>query len=698
MHPRPFLIIALLLFSELMSFAQAGDVAAPAILADEVWEVEITGSGINVAILSTGIDNEHPGLAGKFVAGYDAVCYMHTDIPRCLLAGNGGRQDDGSFDPDDGNQHGTAIAGMVTSTGLLADGTLTGYRGAAPDAALVDVKIGSDVGAGPFENYLTEQEVYESAMNGLQWVIDHRDDAWPGVDEVNHGIDVMVVPWGITSHEDGGSDGTDMHSRKLDMAVEAGIVVVTAIGNDGPDNDGLSGMAASSLAITVAAIDDQNTIDRSDDTIASYSSRGPRRDNNDGYPYDELKPDVSAPGTNIVQAEGCYTSGGCNNNVPGQDASNNGYSARGSGTGYAAAYVAGVAALVLEANPDLTPAEVKEIIKITADRDDLDWATYPELDPYWNRAYGYGMVNASAAVRFAMALLSSAHINSIFPSPTRTGEEVFFNGSAETAGSENITAYQWSSSLDGELSKETNFSTDNLSAGNHTILFRVQLDGLWWSNWNTSVLSVIINTPPVAIIEVIAPSPVEMGSTVTFSGIGSDSDGSVVAYQWTSSIDGELGLEANFSSSNLSLGAHVITFQVQDNYGLQSNEASALLFVGIGPLANAGDNVSVTPNVLVQFSGAGTDEDGNIVNYEWDFDGDGVYEWSSSENGLTTYIYNNEGTFTAVLRVTDNDGFTSTDSRVITVGDDDEGFLPAPSLAAAVAAVAVIALRRPRKP
>ena len=139
-------------------------------------------------------------------------------------------------------------------------------------------------------------------------------------------------------------------------------------------------------------------------------------------------------------------------------------------------------------------------------------------------------------------------------------------------------------------------------------------------------------------------------------------------------------------------------FQVQDNYGLQSNEASALLFVGIGPLANAGDNVSVTPNVLVQFSGAGTDEDGNIVNYEWDFDGDGVYEWSSSENGLTTYIYNNEGTFTAVLRVTDNDGFTSTDSRVITVGDDGGGGIPAPSLAASVAAVAVIALRRPRKP
>ena len=108
----------------------------------------------------------------------------------------------------------------------------------------------------------------------------------------------------------------------------------------------------------------------------------------------------------------------------------------------------------------------------------------------------------------------------------------------------------------------------------------------------------------------------------------------------------------------------------------------------------------------VQFNGAGTDDDGVIVLYEWDFNNDGVFEWSSEENGRITNIYNKEGTYTAVLRVTDNDGFTATDSRVITVskagddggGDDDGGGLPAPSLAASVAAVAVIALRRPRKP
>ena len=103
------------------------------------------------------------------------------------------------------------------------------------------------------------------------------------------------------------------------------------------------------------------------------------------------------------------------------------------------------------------------------------------------------------------------------------------------------------------------------------------------------------------------------------------------------------------------------------------------------------------------FNGQVTDEDGAIVKYGWDFDNNGVYDWSSSTDGLTTHIYDNEGTYTAVLRATDDDGFTSTDSRVITVskagdggGGDDGGGIPAPSLAASVAAVAVIALRRRR--
>ena len=415
-----------------------GDVQTPAVKAKNsseypvgAWDFGVTGKGINIAMVDTGVDNEHPGLNTKFVAGYDAVCYMHSD-PQCILAG--GREDDGSFDPDDGNQHGTACMGMASATGIESDGSQSEFYGSAPDAGLVDVRIGTDVGAGPFENYLLEQEFYESAMNGLQWIIDHRDDAWPGVEEESHGIDIISLSWGITSHENGGSDGTDMHSRILDEAMELGVAVSNAAGNSGEDNDGLSGMSASSLSITVASTDDQNTINRTDDTIAGYSSRGPRKDNGDGNPVNELIPEISAPGTNIVQAEGWVSRGGCNNFLGG-DASQNTYTGRGSGTSYAAPAVTGVVALVWEANENLTPLQIKEVLKHTAEL--RGEASAPDVDPYWNREYGYGMVDALAAVELALFLQDSRQTPLIDPTLQSHRLNLSMNGVI------NMTGHSW---------------------------------------------------------------------------------------------------------------------------------------------------------------------------------------------------------------------------------------------------------------
>ena len=402
-----------------------GDVQTPAIKASNssvysvgAWDLGFTGKGVNIAVVDTGIDNEHPGLDGKYIAGYDAVC---TDDALCMASL---QEDDGSFDPDDQNQHGTACAGMATSTGVLPSGAPSNFTGSAPDSNLVDVRIGTAFGAGPFENYIIEQEFYESAMDGLNWVIDNKDTAWNGADNDSHGIDIISLSWGITSHETGGSDGSDMFSQVLDEATLAGVVVSVAAGNSGSDNDGLSGMGSSGLSITVGALDDKNTIDREDDGIASYSSRGPRRDNNDGNPYDEMKPDVSAPGTNIVQATACvYEEGGCYNRIPGQDASDNGYSGRGSGTSYATPAVSGVLALMIEANPDLDPLALREILRLTSERKETlssadgegveegPWATSPDLDPYWNRHFGWGMVDAYEAVQSSLLNTDTENIN-----------------------------------------------------------------------------------------------------------------------------------------------------------------------------------------------------------------------------------------------------------------------------------------------
>ena len=401
-----------------------GDVQTPAIKASNssvysvgAWDLGFTGKGVNIAVVDTGIDNEHPGLDGKYIAGYDAVC---SDDALCVASL---QEDDGSFDPDDQNQHGTACAGMAASNGILPNGEPSNFTGSAPDADLVDVRIGTAVGAGPFENYVLEQEFYESAMDGLNWVIDNKDTAWTGVENESFGIDIISLSWGITSHESGGSDGSDMFSQVLDEATLAGVTVSVAAGNDGSNNDGLSGMGSSSLSITVGALDDKNTVDRGDDGIASYSSRGPRRDNNDGNPYNEMKPDISAPGTNIIQAEACYASGSCYNRLPGQDAADNGYSGRGSGTSYAAPAVTGVIALIIEANPELNPLEIREILRLTAERretlssadgegvEEGPWATYPELDPYWNRHFGWGMADAYEAVKSALINTDLENIN-----------------------------------------------------------------------------------------------------------------------------------------------------------------------------------------------------------------------------------------------------------------------------------------------
>ena len=387
-----------------------GDVQTPAVKASNssfypvgAWDLGVSGAGVNIAMVDTGVDNEHPGLSEKFVAGYDAVCYTPSD-PICIAAGGGFRETDGTFDPDDGNQHGTACMGMAAATGIDASGAQTEFYGAAPDAALIDVRIGTDAGAGPFENYVLEQEFYESAMNGIQWIIDNKDTAWQDADGTNYGIDILSLSWGITSHEAGGSDGGDMHSEILNVAMEAGIVVSVAAGNDGPDNVGLSGMGSSSLSITVGATDDQNTINREDDTVAGYSSRGPRADNGDGNPLNELKPEISAPGSNIIQAEGCVTSGLCNNFLGG-DAADNGYTGRGSGTSYATPSVSGIIALMLEINPDLTPLEVKEILKFTAER--RGEVTQPDVDPFWNRDFGWGMADAYEAVKLSQYINQS---------------------------------------------------------------------------------------------------------------------------------------------------------------------------------------------------------------------------------------------------------------------------------------------------
>ena len=161
----------------------------------------------------------------------------------------------------------------------------------------------------------------------------------------------------------------------------------------------------------------------------------------------------------------------------------------------------------------------------------------------------------------------SASIDSISPSPADEGEVVSFSGSG-TDSSGSIVAYQWRSDIDGPLSTSVSFSNSSLSVGDHTIYLKVQdNDGEWSREVNQSLH---INALPTATIDTISPSPADEGNEVSFSGSGSDNDGTVVGYEWRSNIDGNLSTEASFSTSSLAPGEHTISFRVQDNDGAWS--------------------------------------------------------------------------------------------------------------------------------
>ena len=125
-------IILLALISLAVPHSSALDVSCRAIKArpsdvyspNTAWELGYTGKGINIAMLDSGVDDGHPSLDGKFVAGAE------------FTKGSSTKPTDGSYNPDDNSGHGTACAGVAMGTGE-SEGA---YMGVAPDAKLIDVK------------------------------------------------------------------------------------------------------------------------------------------------------------------------------------------------------------------------------------------------------------------------------------------------------------------------------------------------------------------------------------------------------------------------------------------------------------------------------------------------------------------------------------------------------------------------------
>jgi subtilisin family serine protease len=334
------------------------------------WELGATGKGVNIAIFDSGVDDNHPSFENKFIAGVDFSNTGGTITPK-----------DGSFNPDDNDGHGTSVAGIALGTG----GQDERYKGIAPDAGLVEVKVTSRLG-GRF-------------AEAMEWCIDNKNTDWnnDNIDE-NDGIDVLGVSLGLAEDN---SDGSDSMAQLVNRVAEAGIVVVVAAGNSGPDNEGFNAIAAADKVITVGNLNTQGTILRNDDVIDSTSNTGPRLDDGDTDQYDEMKPEVVAPGTNVMAPTFSPI---------GQGNINNGYNTFG-GTSAACPHIAGLCALLLEASPALRPIDIKNILRDSAEA--IGNPTMPGVSMKYNYSYGFGSVDAYEAVKMAQSYTPVNHAPTI---------------------------------------------------------------------------------------------------------------------------------------------------------------------------------------------------------------------------------------------------------------------------------------------
>lgn len=191
----------------------------------------------------------------------------------------------------------------------------------------------------------------------------------------------------------------------------------------------------------------------------------------------------------------------------------------------------------------------------------------------------------------------------------------------------------------------------------------------WWNGFVIlhQGIGPVENLAPTAEIVSVSPEIVNTGEQVTFTGTGTDTDGTVTAYNWRSSIDGPLSIAASFTTSSLSPGTHTIYFKVRDNDGAWSEEVSTTLTVNEIPNeAPTAKIISITPNPanegeIVSFKGNGSDSDGSITSCSWrsDLDGDLGSDFNITTSDLSL------GTHTIYFRVRDNRGSWAPEVSVI---------------------------------
>jgi serine protease AprX len=421
------------------------DLTADAVNASAAWNANLSGTGIGVAIIDSGISNaddlkSESGRSGTGLIG---------SLLDLLLGGGGGggasrivyQRDFVGGGTNDFYGHGTHVAGIVAGNGSksICNGCTRTFMGMAPMANLINLRVLDQNGNG----------VDSAVVAAIDEAI-----ALEGI----YNIRVINLSLGRPVYE---SYTLDPLCQAVEAAWKAGMVVVVAAGNDGRDNsagnDGYGTIEAPGndpYVITVGAMKTMGTPARYDDRIASYSSKGPTA-------IDHLvKPDLVAPGNLIVSLLARITDT-LPSTYPQTLIPMSYYQAGGnwnstnyfrlSGTSMAAAVVSGAVALVLQAQPGLTPDQVKACLMLTA------YKAFPTSSQATDRTTGtiytsyYDIFTVGAGYLDIQAALANTDIatgNALSPTATFTSGTgnanlVFASGSIWNAGTTWGTGSVW---------------------------------------------------------------------------------------------------------------------------------------------------------------------------------------------------------------------------------------------------------------
>jgi serine protease AprX len=384
-----------------------------------------TGAGVGIAVIDSGVASWHDDLTNKsstlFPYGNQRVAKFVDFVNARTL-------------PYDDNGHGTHVSGIIGGNGYDSYGE---KQGVAPGASLISLKVLDANGQGTISNIIA----------ALGWV---------KANAKSYNIKVVNMSVGASIHE---SYWTDPLTLAVKAITDQGITVVTAAGNMGRNAAGqlqygaITAPANAPWALTVGASSTMGTLTRNDDTMAGFSSSGPTFIDFDSKP-DVVAPgqgtiSLAAPGSTFYYTKAAYLLGG-------KIALGTKPYLTLSGTSMAAPVVSGTVALMLQANPNLTPNLIKAILQYTAQ-------SYPG---YNTLRQGAGFLNTLGAVRLAM-FYKSGKPGDRLPTQSVWSRQIIWGNHRLTGGVISPTANAWSSTVTWGAALTMGVTGDNVVWGTY---------------------------------------------------------------------------------------------------------------------------------------------------------------------------------------------------------------------------------------